>query len=331
MNDYSLDRYNFELPRELIRQVPPEDRTDCRLMVLKADEIAHTSFRRVMDFIQKGDMLILNKTRVRKSLVYANKNTGGRIEITFLEKIGESYSVLVKGKIRDGESIDLFGKTIRITFGPNNKRIVEGDISWDFIESIGHLPLPPYIKRREDYQYYQNEIGDTRNSVAAPTASLHFSREMLDSLTRKGVRVGFVLLGVGYGTFKAIRNEDIRAHVVDEEEIEVTPELVEQMEDAKGNVIAVGTTVVRALETSSLPGRQVPYSGKTGIFIYPGWKFNSPVSHLLTNFHIPRSSLLSLIYAFGGEERLKSVYEVAIRNRYYFFSLGDAMLMDRYP
>ena len=329
MNDYSLANYDFDLPKELIRQVPPENRTDSRLMILEGKGIQHSTFAKIAEFIRKDDVLILNRTRVRKSLVIGRKGTGGRLEINFLKRDKDNFLALIKGRVRDGESFEIGDRTVRVWSNPEGFRVVEGNIDWDYIESIGHLPLPPYIKQRKDFDYYQNEIGAKTGSVAAPTASLHFSRDLLDSLGRKGVKIRYVLLEVGYGTYKEIKDDCIRKHIVDEEEIEVTGDLVSDMENARGNVIAVGTTVMRSLETASYPGRLVPYSGLTRIFIYPGWKFNSGVTHLLTNFHIPRSSLLSLVYAFGGEQRIKAAYQEAIVRKYYFYSLGDAMLMDR--
>ncbi|MCL4447954.1 MAG: tRNA preQ1(34) S-adenosylmethionine ribosyltransferase-isomerase QueA [Thermoplasmatales archaeon] len=331
MNDYSLANYDFDLPRELIRQVPPENRTDCRLMILDKERILHSSFPKITDELRKGDILILNKTRVRKSLVVGRKMTGGKLEINFLRKENDGFIALIKGRIRDGESFDVGDREVKVGTNPEGFRIVQGKIDWDYIERIGHLPLPPYIKERKDYQYYQNEIGIETGSVAAPTASLHFSKDLLESLSKKGVKIRYVLLEVGYGTYKEIKDDCIREHIVDEEEIDVTGDIISDIESAEGKVVAVGTTVMRSLETASYPGRLRPYDGLTRIFIYPGWKFNSGTTHLLTNFHIPRSSLLSLVYAFGGEERIKASYREAIEKKYFFYSLGDAMLMDRLP
>ncbi len=331
LNDYSLANYDFDLPRELIRQVPPENRTDCRLMILDKERILHSSFPKITDELRKGDILILNKTRVRKSLVVGRKMTGGKLEINFLRKENDGFIALIKGRIRDGESFDVGDREVKVGTNPEGFRIVQGKIDWDYIERIGHLPLPPYIKERKDYQYYQNEIGIETGSVAAPTASLHFSKDLLESLSKKGVKIRYVLLEVGYGTYKEIKDDCIREHIVDEEEIDVTGDIISDIESAEGKVVAVGTTVMRSLETASYPGRLRPYDGLTRIFIYPGWKFNSGTTHLLTNFHIPRSSLLSLVYAFGGEERIKASYREAIEKKYFFYSLGDAMLMDRLP
>ena len=331
VTDYSLTNYSFDLPKELIRQVPPEVRTDCRLMILEGERIVHSMFPEISTHLEKDDLIVLNKTRVRKSLVVGRKPTGGKLEVNFLRKKDNGFIALIKGRIKDGEMFEVGNKRARVSSDADGFRIIEGEFDWNFIESIGHLPLPPYIKKKEDYVYYQNEIGTQTGSVAAPTASLHFSREMIQSLSNKGVKVKYVLLEVGYGTYKEIKDDCIRKHIVDEEEIEVTDDLVSEAESARGKVVAVGTTVMRALETASYPGKLSPYSGFTRIFIYPGWKFNSPVTHLITNFHIPRSSLLSLVYAFGGEDRMKAAYREAIQQKYYFYSLGDAMIMERYP
>ncbi len=329
MTDYSLSNYSFELPKDLIRQTPPDDRTESRLMIVRGNELINSRFKEIIDVLEKGDVIVFNKTKVRKSLVEGKKITGGRVQINFLKKDPEGFAALIKGRVRDGENLELGSRIVRVGSNREGFRTISGDIDWNYIERIGHLPLPPYIKQREDYPYYQNEIGSEIGSVAAPTASLHFSREMLDQLRKKGVRVRYVLLEVGYGTYKEIRDDCIRKHIVDEEEIEVQRETIADIEGAEGKVVAVGTTVMRALETASYPGRMSPYKGLTRIFIYPGWKFNSRVTHLVTNFHIPRSSLLSLVYSFGGEERIKIAYREAIEQKYYFYSLGDAMLIDR--
>lgn len=328
-NRYSLSNYDFDLPKQLIRQTPPSIRSDCRLMILEKSNLIHSQLPEITKILSKGDLVVLNKTKVRQSLVYGRKMTGGKLEINFLKKSEGGFTTLIKGRVKDGEIIEVAGKNLKVERGDSSFRRIIGDIDWDFIERNGHLPLPPYIKERKDFEYYQNEIGTFKNSIAAPTASLHFSKELLKKLEDKGVKIRYVLLGVGYGTFKEIRDDCIRRHVVDEEEIEVSEEVVSDLESVKGKAVGVGTTVMRALETASFPGRIAPYSGMTRIFIYPGWKFNSPVSHLITNFHIPRSSLLSLVYAFGGEERIKNAYREAIKKEYYFYSLGDAMLMDR--
>ncbi|MEM0141369.1 MAG: tRNA preQ1(34) S-adenosylmethionine ribosyltransferase-isomerase QueA [Thermoplasmatales archaeon] len=331
MDPFSLSNYDFTLPRELIRQEPPKDRSDCRMMILEGDKIEHSHFKEIVNRLRPGDVIVLNRTRVRKSLVYGKKETGGKVEITFLGRGQEGFLCFIKGRILDGSRVLIGGRDFTVSSSGDGFRIITGDIDWEFIEKIGHLPLPPYVKKKMDFPYYQNEIGDTEGSIAAPTASLHFSKDMLSILENRGVNVRYALLKVGYGTFKEIKDQSIRDHIVDEEEIEVSQELVSDLERAKGNIIAVGTTVVRSLETASYPGRMVPYKGMTRIFIYPGWKFNSPITHLITNFHIPKSSLLALVYAFGGERRLKNAYQEAIEKKYYFYSLGDAMLMDRYP
>ncbi len=329
MEKYLIDNYNYFLPKDLIRQEPPHTRESSRLMILNKDTIKHTHFNDLINNISKGDLLILNRTRVRKALVYGKKITGGTLKITVLERRGDSFLTLIAGKVRDNEIISIGNREVKVKLTEDGKRLISGNIDWDYLESIGHLPLPPYIKNRQDFPYYQNEIGDITGSIAAPTASLHFSNSLLTKLKEKGVRISFALLNVGYGTFKSIEDRDIRMHVVDEEDIIVSESLVSEIENSKGNIIAVGTTVVRSLETASYSGVLKPYSGLTRIYIFPGFKFNSGITHLITNFHIPKSSLLALVYAFGGEERIKNAYDEAIKNNYYFFSLGDAMMIDK--
>ncbi len=329
MQEYSIDNYSYNLPRELIRQEPPSSREDARLMQIDGNELYHRKFPEILNILSKGDLLILNRTRVRKALVYGRKHTGGILKITVLERDEEGFVSLIAGKVRDNDVIIVGEREAKVRIRDDGKKILSGNIDWDYLESIGHLPLPPYIKNRQDFSYYQNEIGDETGSIAAPTASLHFSNNLLNKIRERGVKVSFALLTVGYGTFKSIEDEDIRKHIVDEEDIQVTENLVSDIEDAKGRIVGVGTTVVRSLETASYSGVLRPYSGLTRIYIYPGYKFNSGLTHLITNFHIPRSSLLALVYAFGGEERIKKAYGEAIGNRYYFFSLGDAMMIDR--
>jgi len=326
---YRLENYKFELPKNLIRQEPPKERTSGRLMKIFGDEIEHLKIMDILNILAKDDVIIFNKTRVRKAKVFGNKITGGKLEITVLGKGDEGFVCFIKGKVRDGERILIGEREVKVSSSNDGKRVLIGNLDWNYIESIGHLPLPPYIKKKEDFEYYQNEIGEVSGSIAAPTASLHFSNELLKKMENKGIIIKYILLTVGYGTFKSITHEDIRYHIVDEEDIVVDNTVVESIENAKGKVVAVGTTVMRALETAAYPGRLKPYSGETRIYIYPGFKFNSEVTHLFTNFHIPESSLLSLVYAFGCEQRLKRAYREAIEKGYYFYSLGDSMIMDR--
>lgn len=327
---YSIENYMFDLPKELIRQVPPASRTDGRLMCVLGQNITDGRISDMVSLLEKDDIIIFNRTRVRKARVFGKKSTGGNLDITVIGKDDEGFVCFIRGRVKDGDSIVIGDRKVKVISRPDGKRVLIGNIDWDYIEKFGKLPLPPYIKRKDDFEYYQNELGDTIGSIAAPTASLHFSKEMVQSLEKKGVKIRFILLTVGYGTFKSITANDIRYHVVDEEDIQVSGELVEDIQNANGKVVAVGTTVMRALETASYSGKLRPYSGETRIFIYPGFKFNSGVTHLFTNFHIPESSLLSLVYAFGCEDRLKKAYSMAIEKNYFFYSLGDAMFMDRY-
>ncbi len=326
---YRLENYKFELPKNLIRQEPPKERTEGRMMKVFDDKIEHLRITDILNILDKGDVIIFNKTRVRKAKIFGKKITGGNLEITVLGKGDEGFVCFIRGKVKDGDRILIGDREVKVSSTNDGKRLLIGNLDWDYIESIGHLPLPPYIKKKEDFEYYQNEIGEVSGSIAAPTASLHFSNELLKKMNDKGVIIKYILLTVGYGTFKSITHEDIRFHVVDEEDISVDNDVIESIENANGKVVAVGTTVMRALETAAYPGKLKPYSGETRIYIYPGFKFNSGVTHLFTNFHIPESSLLSLVYAFGCERRLKRAYDEAIKNGYYFYSLGDAMIMDR--
>ncbi|MGC8546226.1 MAG: S-adenosylmethionine:tRNA ribosyltransferase-isomerase, partial [Thermoplasmata archaeon] len=202
MQKYSIGNYDYCLPKELIRQEPPSSREDSRLMHIEGNNISDRNFPDILSILAKGDLLILNRTRVRKALIYGKKITGGILKITVLERKDEGFVSLIAGKVRDNDIITVGDRKVRVNVREDGKRILTGDIDWDYLENVGHLPLPPYIKRRQDFSYYQNEIGNEIGSIAAPTASLHFSNDLLNKIKAKGVRVSFALLTVGYGTFK---------------------------------------------------------------------------------------------------------------------------------
>ncbi len=328
---YSLKRYDFELPEELIAQEPVEPRDHAKLMVLR-DEIEHRHFYDLPEYLEKGDVMILNDTRVTKARVKGRKETGGKVEILILEKLGENfYRCLVKGKkIREGTKLifdDITGTVLS-----KNEGLCDIEFSGDIMELArkkGEIPLPPYIKNppQDAEEKYQTVFARKDGAVAAPTAGLHFTPELIERIKNKGVKIGYVTLHVSYGTFKPVKSEDVRMHKVDEEYYVVSEEIAEMINNRSGRLFAVGTTVMRALESSSHDGAVHPSQGYTNIFIYPGYEFQAGVDAMVTNFHVPRSSLILLVTAFGGYKRIMNAYRIAIEKRYRFFSFGDAMLL----
>ena len=328
---YSLSNYDFKLPEELIAQEPVEPRDHAKLMVL-SDKIEHRHFYDLPEYLNKGDVLILNDTRVIKARVKGIKVTGGKVEILILEKIGENfYRCLVKGKkIKVGTELLFEGVKGKVI--SKNEGICDIEFSGDIIDIArerGEVPLPPYIKNppKDAENKYQTVFAKREGAVAAPTAGLHFTPGLLEKIREKGVKIGYITLHVSYGTFKPVKALDIRAHRVDEEYYEISEGVAEMINNRSGRLFAVGTTVMRTLESSSKDGKIIPSRGYTDIFIYPGYRFKSGVDALITNFHVPKSSLILLVTAFGGYERVMNAYKIAISMKYRFFSFGDAMLL----
>jgi len=331
-----LKEFDFELPRELIAQ-RPEDRGSSRLLVLKRDgQVLHRSFSQIVEFLNEGDMLILNNTKVLPVRLEGRKSTGGRIEVLMVSPAQEGiWRVLTrenyKGIVRVSEDMEL-----EIMGNEMARLHVKGDLQ-EVLWRRGQMPLPPYIKRKplpEDKTWYQTIYAEIPGSVAAPTAGLHFNEEILKGLSEKGVLIRKLTLHVGPGTFRLIRTEDIEDHKMEEEFFEIPVSLFDEIRELKergGRVIATGTTTTRALEGYA-SGRYMTLSvngqlkGSTDIFIYPGYEFKI-IDGLITNFHLPRSTPLLLASAFAGIENLQKAYKEAISMGYRFFSYGDAMLI----
>lgn len=328
---YSLKSYDFKLPEELIAQEPVEPRDHARLMVLR-DGIEHRFFYNLPEYLEKGDVLVLNDTRVIKARLHGHKSTGGKVEILILEKLGENfYRCLVKGKkIRTGTELifdDIKGKVMHKEEG-----ICDIEFSGNIMELArkrGEIPLPPYIKKKisNAEEKYQTVFARKEGAVAAPTAGLHFTPELLKKIENIGVEVLYITLHVSYGTFKPVKSEDIREHKMEAEYYIVSEKVAERINNRSGRLFAVGTTVMRALESSSRDVMIYPSQGYTDIFIYPGYEFQAGIDALITNFHIPKSTLIMLVTAFGGYERIMNAYRIAVEMKYRFFSFGDAMLI----
>ncbi|ABO50193.1 S-adenosylmethionine--tRNA ribosyltransferase-isomerase [Desulforamulus reducens MI-1] len=338
-----LSDFDFELPEELIAQEPIKQRDQSRLMIVHRDidRTEHKTFKDLLQYLQPGDVLVMNDSKVLPARIYGEKvSTGAKIEVLLLRQISANqWETLVKpgkrakiGEILDFGSGKMKGKIVDHT--DVGGRVIEFSCQEPFLqvlEQIGSMPLPPYIKKPlTDKQRYQTVYARQEGSAAAPTAGLHFTRELLEEIRNRGVSIVTVLLHVGLGTFRPVQVEDVTSHRMHEEYYEITPQAAEEINQAKlrgGRVIAVGTTSVRCLETSSNEAGQVlPGSGFTDIFIYPGYQFKV-IEGLVTNFHLPKSSLLMLISALAGREKILKAYQQAVTEQYRFFSFGDAMLI----
>jgi len=331
--------FNYYLPEELIANYPLEKRSLSRLLVYNND-IEHMRFKDIIKFFSEGDLLVINNTSVIPARIFGQKESGGAIEV-MLERIMENNQALVQ--IRSGRSpkigsfINLDSYRAQCIDRKDNFFIIQFDSSpLDIFNKIGHVPLPPYIKREDediDKERYATvyEDKELQESVAAPTAGLHFDDELLSSLKKAGVNLATINLSVGAGTFQPVKVENIKDHDIHEEYLEVSKDvmrLVKETKSAGKKVFAVGTTATRALETAFTHGHENGYKGYTKLFIYPGYKFKA-VDKLITNFHLPQSSLLMLVSAFIGYDNMMHIYKTAVDKKYRFLSYGDAMLLEK--
>ena len=331
--------FNYHLPEELIANYPLEKRSLSRLLVFNND-IAHMHFMDIIKFFREGDLLVVNNTSVIPARIFGQKESGGAIEL-MLERIMENNQALVQ--IRSGRSpkigsfLHLDSYRAQCIDRKDNFFIIQFDSQpLDIFNKIGHIPLPPYIKRKDedlDKERYATvyEDKELQESVAAPTAGLHFDNELLNCLKKAGVKIATINLSVGAGTFQPVKVDNIKDHDIHEEYLEVSNDVMRLVNDTKnaGNkVFAVGTTATRALETAFTHGDKNGYKGYTKLFIYPGYKFKA-VDMLITNFHLPQSSLLMLVSAFVGYDNMKHIYKIAVDKKYRFLSYGDAMLLEK--
>ena len=340
-----LSDFNYELPNDLIAQHPLANRTDSRLLELRSDESKHVQlvdrqFREILDLVEPGDLLVFNDTKVIPARLHGKKETGGLVEL-LIERISGEQQAWVQiraskvpktgsivhihnqaGETFDVEMIGYDGRFYEVRFPEN---------VFALLERFGELPLPPYIEHQpdgEDAQRYQTVVAKNPGAVAAPTAGLHFDESILQQLRDMGVNHATVTLHVGAGTFTPVREEDLSKHKMHYEWFsipEFTLKVIEETKRSGGRIIAVGTTSLRALESQALSGQS---SGETNLFITPGFQFKT-VDCLLTNFHLPKSTLLMLVSAFAGVDNIRAAYQHAIQQRYRFFSYGDAMFLRR--
>ena len=335
--------FHFHLPEELIAQYPSAERSASRLLCLNGDngELADMQFLQLPELLQPGDLLVFNNTRVIPARIFGHKASGGKVEV-LVERIVSAQRVLAHIRAskspKPGSTI-ILADTVEVQVEGRQGQLFElyfadSDSVIAVLEEFGRLPLPPYIERdvdEADMERYQTVYASQQGAVAAPTAGLHFDEAMLARLQQGGIETAFVTLHVGAGTFQPVRVDDIRDHTMHSEYLEVSEAVVEQVRACKargGRVVAVGTTSVRSLESAARGGELQAYSGETDIFIYPGYTFRV-VDAMLTNFHLPESTLLMLVSAFAGYENMMRAYRHAVAQRYRFFSYGDAMFITR--
>ncbi|GAB4222556.1 MAG: tRNA preQ1(34) S-adenosylmethionine ribosyltransferase-isomerase QueA [Francisella sp.] len=334
------DDFDYKLPEELIANYPLKQREESRLLKLnkQTGEISDHEFTDFLDFITPKDLLIFNNSKVMLARLYGKKITGAKLEY-LVEKIKSPkiFETHIKANRSPSIGSEIYIEDTLATVLDKNNGIYLLEIQgkkniYQLMEEFGHVPLPPYIKRCDndtDLERYQTVYAEKLGSVAAPTAGLHFSENLMQQIKDKGVDIDFVTLHVGSGTFKPVTVEDVEKHVMHSEIISVSESVCNKIRQTKANggrVIAIGTTSVRSLETAGQNGQVYPYQGETNIFLYPGKKFNV-VDAMITNFHLPKSTLIMLVSAFAGKEKIMKAYNHAIAKRYRFFSYGDAMFI----
>ncbi len=338
-----LEEFDYKLPEELIAQVPIQKRDESRLMVLNRDDktIEHKKFKDILEYLRPGDCLVRNNTKVIPARLYGKKETGANVEFVLLKQIeGDIWETIVRpgNKLKPGTKV-MFGdnllqaEILEIMEGGTRKvKFTYEGIFNEILDKIGLMPLPPYIhKSLEERERYQTVYARYNGSAAAPTAGLHFTKELLKQIEEKGIKIANVTLHVGIGTFRPVKEENIEEHQMHTEHYYIKQEDVDKINETKkqGNrVIAVGTTSCRVLETiaDAKTGLVHKEEGDTKIYIYPGYKFKC-IDGLITNFHLPKSTLLMLVSALGGREYILKAYEEAVNEKYRFFSFGDAMLI----
>ncbi len=339
-----VEEYDYHLPASLIAQYPSPQRGGTSLMILhrRTGDIEHRTFQDIAEYLNPGDLLVMNNTRVLPARLIGKKKTGGRVEMLLIPSwsvTNGEWRALIKGsgklkqktRIQFEQGID--GEVDEVRDGKGKVSFFyRGEVP-DILKKIGHIPLPPYIKRRDeplDKERDQTVFAAKDGSIAAPTAGLHFTRETLRSLTDKGVRTTAITLHVGIGTFTPVKASDVEDHTMEAEWVEISKETVRKIVDTRargGRVIAVGTTTTRCLESfADGKGGVKPANGMTSLFIYPPYHFRV-IDALITNFHLPKSTLIMLVSAFAGKDFLIKAYQEAIRRKYRFYSYGDAMLI----
>ena len=342
--------FDYYLPSELIAQNPLSKRENCKMLYLNKTEKTYEDkhFYDILEYLKKDDILVLNDTKVYPARVIAHRKSGAEVEIFLLNPIDNSnhWEALTKNakRVKEGEILDIADdfKIKLVEKRKANKEneipkyivevIFNGDDIYKTLDKYGSIPLPPYISREvkeDDKDNYQTVFAKNIGSAAAPTAGLHFSKELLEKIKQKGVHIAYVTLNVGLGTFMPVKTEDIQKHTMHYESFEIPKETQELIENIKGSIIAVGTTVLRCLEaTYQKYGKIIATKDRTNIFIYPPYEIKS-IDKLITNFHLPKSTLIMLVSAFAGKDFIFSAYNHAVSEKYRFFSYGDCMFIDK--
>ncbi|KAF5420626.1 MAG: S-adenosylmethionine:tRNA ribosyltransferase-isomerase [Candidatus Methanocomedens sp.] len=356
-----LSDFDYQLPKEMIAQHPVEPRDSSRLMVLDGKGIEHMKFSDLSQLLRPGDLLVMNNSRVIPARIYGTKDTGGKIEVLLVRRLEDKYyECLVRGKIKPGSDIQFISAvtgtvtdTLMGTVKGTAKETVKGTVIEridthtghrynikfqcdgafeSHLQNIGAMPVPPYIKEQlDDNERYQTIYSRHEGSIAAPTAGLHFTSGMLSRLKEMGVGLVFITLHVGVGTFMPVRCEEVEKHIMESEYYIIDRAAADAINGTilrEGRIIVVGTTSVRSLESAAWEnGRILPSEGWSNSFIYPPYKFKTPIAGLITNFHLPKSTLLMLVSAYAGKETIMNAYKEAIDTGYRFYSFGDAMFI----
>jgi S-adenosylmethionine:tRNA ribosyltransferase-isomerase len=323
-----LNDFDYELPRELIAQEAVTPKDNSRLMVV-GKNIEHKHFYNLINYLEKGDVLVINETKVAKAKLVGKKITGTNVEIVLVEKIDDlRYKCRIKGRVIRVGNICEFDNGLICDIVSQDKDVFVVKFNKDpsdFKESFS-LPTPPYVKRVVRDEEYQTVYFKEEGSLAAPTAGLHFTNELLDKIEQKGVKIARICLHIDYNTFLEIVG-DLKDHKMHKEYYEISAEAADIINNRKGRLIAVGTTCVRAIESAAVEGKVMAKKEGTEIFIYPGYKFKMKIDGLITNFHLPKSTLLMLVSAYYGLDRVLEIYKEAVKEKYRFYSLGDAMFL----
>lgn len=328
-----LSLFNYNLPKELIAQTPLQKRDASRLLILK-DKIEYKKFYEIINYFNEGDIIVLNNTKVIPAKLKAKKETEGKVEVLLIAKKGNDlWECLIKGKVKKENTLFFKNNLNAIV----KEKLSSGRFLIEFNKKIenelskyGEMPLPPYIKEElKEQNRYQTIFAKYNGAIASPTAGLHFTEQLVNKIKEKGVKFAFITLHVGVGTFLPIRTENIEQHKMEKEYFVVSKEtanLINKAIEKNKKLFVVGTSTVRALE-SCTEEKVKAKNGFAEIFIYPSYKFKSPISALITNFHLPKSTNLMLVCAYGGKERILNAYEIAIKKKYRFYSFGDAMMI----
>ncbi len=328
-----LSEFDYHLPKELIAQEPASPRDASRLMVVKNGKLEHKVFRDVLDYLEKGDVLVINDTKVELVKLIGRKVTGSPAEFLVSKKLRDRvYECQIKtNKIKPGTEF-IFNKDVKAKVVGGNDGVFEVAFNKDdmdgVLQDIGEMPLPPYIKKKATREQYQTVFAKNSGSIAAPTAGFHFTPELLSKIEKRGVKIARVTLHVSYGTFLPVKSENIEDHKMHNEWFEVSKDAADFINSRKGRLVVVGTTSLRTIESAAdETGKVKACSSSTGIYIYPGYKWKIRPDMMITNFHLPKSTLIMLIAALIGLKNIMDAYKVAIENKYRFYSFGDAMLL----